>query len=251
MIYSFGAKNYFSFKDGFQVSLEFNSKVPKSVSNSRKASTVLGIKGGNASGKSNILKAVMFLAHFITNTFKDDEDQKIRAIGFFDNRKPTDFYIDFESNGVRYTYELSVTETQTIREAIYKKISRKTLILERKNNTIKSRTAELAQLDLITLKNNASIIDTTLQYKINDIGQDLENIYNFFRKVRGNVGTFGLIEDSHIYDCYEVSKLYFKSKDSLNFAKKIIINSDLGISDIEIHERMNDDGKPQYFPISL
>lgn len=249
MIYSFGANNYFSFKNGFQVSLEFNSKVPKTISKSRKFSTVLGIKGGNASGKSNILKSVRFIANFITSTFKDEPEQKIRTRGFFDSTEPTDFYIDFENNGVRYTYELSVSEKETIREAIYKKISRRTLILERKYNTIKYRTAELAELDLITLKSNASIIDTTLQYNIQNIGNDLSNIHDFFSKIRGNVGAFGLVEDSTIYDSYHVSKCYHQWPKALEFAKQIITRSDLGIIDIVIHETTDEDGKPKYFPI--
>ena len=249
MIYSFGANNYFSFKNGFEVSLEFNSKVPKVVSKSRKASTVLGIKGGNASGKSNILKTIRFISNFITLSFKNDANDKIRVKGYFNDPAPTDFYIDFESNGVRYTYEASVTEFETIREALYKKISRKTLILERKNNTIKYRTAELAELDLVTLKSKASIIDTVLQYKIQNIGEDISNVYEFFDKVRGNVGSYGLIAENAMKDPYRISEYYFNSPEALEFAKKIIYNSDLGITDIVIHETTDEDGKPKYFPI--
>jgi AAA15 family ATPase/GTPase len=249
MIYSFGAKNYFSFKDGFKVSLEFNSKVPKTISKSRKVSTILGIKGANASGKTHILKSLQFLALYICHSFKTPDDSTIHINSFFNSTDATDFYIDFESNGVRYTYELSATSEQTIREAIYKKVSRKTLIIERKKNIIKYRTSELEALDLITLKNHASIIATALQYNIKDIGIDILNIYNFFLKFRGNLNSLGSMNDDSLYDHSKISKRYSSSPDAFSFAKKIIINSDLGIKDITIHQTTTENGEIKHFPI--
>lgn len=249
MIYSFGASNYFSFKEGFDVSLQFNSKVPKSVSKSRKVSTVMGIKGANASGKTSILKCVQFLAFFITRSFETVENNPILLQGFFKSTAPTDFYIDFDCNGVKYTYELTATMENVIREAIYKKIARKTLILERKKNELSYRTSEFSALDLITLKPNASIIDTALQYKISDIGIDLKSIHDFFIKVRGNLTSWGVMGDSNLYDHKKISEYYAKIPSALEFAKKIIINSDLGITDIVIHETRNENGAPNYFPI--
>ena len=111
MIYSFGARNYFSFKEGLRVSLEFNSKVPKSISKGRKATTVLGIKGANASGKTNILKALSFICGFAADSFSNDEDDDIQLSPFFLSEDPSDFYIDFEIKGVRYIYSLTATES--------------------------------------------------------------------------------------------------------------------------------------------
>jgi AAA15 family ATPase/GTPase len=249
MIYSFGASNYFSFKEGFEVSLQFNSKVPKAVSKSRKVSTVLGIKGANASGKTCILKCIQFLGFFITRSFKYNEQDPILIKGFFASTAPTDFFIDFASNGVRYTYELTATTHEVLREAIYKKVVRKTLILERKKNQLHYKTSELTPLELITLKPNASIVDTALQYKIKDIGDDLQNIYDFFKKIKGNLTSLGVMDDSSLYDHKKISEYYSKNPSALEFTKNIIIKSDLGIKDIVIHERTNESGEPTYFPI--
>jgi AAA15 family ATPase/GTPase len=249
MIYSFGAKNYFSFKEGFEVSLEFNSKVPKNISNLRKASTILGIKGANASGKTRILTALKFISNFISSSFGDDVNDDIAVKSFFDNTSPIEFYIEFSILGARYTYELSVTPEHVLREAIYKKISRKTLILERKKNSIKYRNADLAALDLITLRSNASIIDTALQYSIKEIADDLKNIHSYFAQTRGNISELGLVADSTMYDHAHVSEYYYKTPEILEFTKKIITNSDLGIKDIVIHKSVNESGNPKYFPI--
>ncbi|MFJ2387645.1 AAA family ATPase [Pseudomonas koreensis] len=249
MIYSFGARNYFSFKEGFEVSLQFNSKVPKTISNSKKVSPILGIKGANASGKTNILKCIQFLAFFITRSFKNDESDKIRLKGFFKSEAPSDFYIDFEANGVRYRYELTATQNNVIREAIYKKVARKTLIIERKKDKIEHRTSEYTALDVITLRQNASLIDTALQYQISAIGEDLQNIYDFFSLVNGNLTSLGLISDSELYNHGVVSEYYYKIPKAFEFAKKIIINADLGIHDIVMHETKREDGTTSYFPI--
>lgn len=249
MIYSFGAKNYFSFKEGFEVSLEFNSKVPKNITNSRKTSPVLGIKGANASGKTRILTALKFISNFICSSFGDDINDEIAVKSFFDNTSPVEFYIDFSVLGARYTYELSVTPEHVLREALYKKISRKTLMLERKKNIIKYRNTELAALDLITLRDNASIIDTVLQYNIKEIAQDLRNIHFYFSQTRGNISELGLIADGTMYDHARISEFYYKSPAILEFAKRIITNFDLGIKDIVIHKNVDESGNPKYFPI--
>ena len=135
MIYSFGAKNYFSFKDYFEVSFELNSKVPKSISKGQKASTVMGVKGANASGKTSILKSLEFLTAFCTRSFQREEGSDNYIFSFFHNNDPSEFYIDFEINGIRYIYEVSLTTKEVIREALYKKISRKTKIFEPEFNT--------------------------------------------------------------------------------------------------------------------
>lgn len=249
MIYSFGARNYFSFKDGFTVSFELNSKVPKSVTFSRKVTTVLGIKGGNASGKSNILKALRFISGFVTDSFTEDEGDEIRIKSFFKSPESSEFYIDFSSAGIRYMYELTASEQGVVREAIYKKVARKTLILERRGNSIKYRTAELSPLDLIILKNNSSIVDTARHYQIKDLGDDLKNVWNFLCKVRGNTGALGMIDDKEIYDHAAAAKFYFNNPDALEFTKNIIKNADLGINDIVIHESIVESGEKRYFPI--
>ncbi|RML75489.1 hypothetical protein APX70_04214, partial [Pseudomonas syringae pv. maculicola] len=143
---------------------------------------------------------------------------------------PSDFYIDFTQNGVRYRYELTTTRTLVIREAVYKKVTRKTPLLERKHNSITYRTSDLAGIDLIILRDNASIIDTVEHYKLKDIGDDLSNIHRFFSTFGGNVHGFGIVSDTTLYNYGSISKLYHEHPEALSFASKIIQEADLGIS---------------------
>ncbi|AZF35964.1 hypothetical protein C4J88_1165 [Pseudomonas sp. R4-39-08] len=249
MILSFGAKNYFSFKDGFEVSLELNSKVPKAISKSKKTSTILGIKGGNASGKTNILKCLQFLAFVTSRSFRANPEDPLPVASFFDNLKPIDFYINFVEKNIKYTYELTLTPTKILREAISKKIARTIPLIERKENEIVSNVSELNSAKIISLRSNASMIDTIMHYKLDNIGEDITNVYNFFRNFRGNVTGLGPMHDTEIYDHDKICEFYHRNPEALEFAKRIIKNSDLGITDIVIHEGVKENGDPRYFPI--
>ena len=191
------------------------------------------------------------MSYFISNSFNQPPEAGIFLNPFFESKEKTDVYIDFESNGIRYIYELSATNKEVVREAIYKKISRKTLIVERKNNEFKSRISELGDLDLITLRSNASLVDTALQYNLKEIGQDLNNIKSFFSQFSGNVSSMGVMEEKYVFDHNAISEYYYKNISALEFAKKIIRSCDLGISDIEIYQTENEKGEPRYFPMFI
>jgi len=248
VIYSFGAKNFYSFKDGFDVSFELNSKVPKSVSMGLKVSPVMGIKGGNASGKTHILKMLQCLSHFCTRSFTFDRDY-IFLESYYGNNKPTEFYVDFMSNDIRYIYELKATKDKVIREAIYKKVSRKTLLIERTENKLTKTTSDFDPLSVIILKSSASLIDTVPQYNLSNIPNDLSNIHSFFKAIYGNVSAAGVMDDKDFYDYKSVNEIYHKVPNAFEFAKQILINSDLGIADIKLHERENEKGEVEHFPI--
>ncbi|MDF2074111.1 ATP-binding protein [Pseudomonas mendocina] len=251
MIYSFGASNLNSFKDGFQVSFELGSKVPKSVSRGKKLANVIGIKGANASGKTNILKALSLIAEVGTNSFSLKPDHRLGFSSYFDCSRNSKFYIDLEAGGIRYIYEITANEKNILRERIYKKISRKTLILERQDNKIITRSQDLSELDIIELRSNASVISTAFQYKFKTPPVDLLNIYKALSLVRGNVYSFGVNENPSFFKSENVSHLYFHNPEALDFAKSHIKKSDLGIVDVVVNERIDDDGSKRYFPLFL
>ncbi|GGK45213.1 hypothetical protein SAMN04490189_4457 [Pseudomonas koreensis] len=249
MIYSFGATNYFSFKEGMEISFELSAKTPKSISNGRKASTVLGVKGANASGKTNVLKAISFIAKFITDSFNYKEDEELGFKNFFTNEEPSNFFVDFELNSIRYSYELTATPKKVIREALYKKLQRKTLLVERRKNIIVKRVEELSSIDIVELKSNASLISTVLKYKLKTTDSDFQIIAKYFNNFSGNTTVHGVVPDEYVFDQGSVSEFYAENDDAFEFTKKIIRNSDLGIDDIVIHKYEAPTGKTEYLPI--
>ncbi|MHC2148315.1 AAA family ATPase [Pseudomonas sp. 210_17 TE3656] len=249
MIYSFGATNYFSFKEGMEISFELSAKTPVNISQGKRVATVLGVKGANASGKTNVLKAIEFIAHFITESFGFMEDQSLGFRNYFDNDKVSDFYVDFEIDSVRYFYELTATPKKVVREALYKRLQRKTLLVERKANKIVRRVAEFSAIDMVELKSNASLISTTLMYKLKGVASDFAQISKLFSNISGNMTSVGVVSDELLFTRESVSQFYFNNELAFEFAKNIIINSDLGIHDIELHHRENASGEIEYFPL--
>lgn len=248
MILSFGAKNFWSFKDGFDISFELNSKVPKDISMGRSTSSVIGVKGANSSGKTQILKALDFFNYLGHRTFIANRES-LYVESFFDNDDPIELYIEFETRAIRYTYEIELTNKEILRETIYKKKSRKTPIIERIKNKITKRTAEYSELDLISLKSHASLINTVPNFKLENIGSDIDNIYDFFENIIGNVGARGALSDAEIYCYKEASRYYHDIPEALEFTNRILNKCDPIITRIEILDRTNEKGDREFFPI--
>lgn len=235
MVIEFGAKNFFSFEEGFQVSFKTNNTL----------SNVMCIKGANASGKTNVLKVPSFLAHFCRNSFTEYKpEDKIVFNPFFVSKDPSYLYIIFSTNEIEYKYELELTQDKVVSEVLYKKEKRYSKIIERIGNKVVYTTKPYKSLKTMILRDNASLVSTAKQYGILKI----DFIYNFFfNQVVTNVGHIGLLGQPITIDV--VNKAYYHDKKVLAFVKNILIESDMGISDIDIIEKKDVDDKLQYIPI--
>ncbi len=235
MLLEFGAYNFASFKEGFQVNL-------REKKNSLEAHTLMGIKGANASGKTNVLKVPSFLSFFCTTSFYSNPSSKINFRPFFDNKEETSIYAIFAENSIEYKYEIDLTVDKVIKESIYR---RDKLIIERIDNEITTNTIdEFKDFKTMILRNNVSLISTAKQYG----SKSIDIIYNLFSKIIGNVHAYGLLDKALDYEI--VSKAYHQDKKLFDFLKEILIKIDTGISDIEIVEREDSETKEKtYYPI--
>ena len=89
MVLEFGARNFYSFKEGFSVNLRLDGKCPDDVSHGKDYTNVLAVKGANASGKTNVLKAISFISSFATFSFDQKPTLNIPFSSFFNNDKST------------------------------------------------------------------------------------------------------------------------------------------------------------------
>ena len=243
MIISFGAKNFFCFREGIDISFKLNTNCPESISKGRSLSNILCFKGANGSGKTNALKILPLFRSFCCNSFSLKPDEEIDIEPFFNNEIPTEFYIEFIINEMQYKYEVTLSKKKVFSEKIYRTISRTSLLLERIDNKVVYCIKEFMGLKIIKLRSNASIISTANQYEILTIS----DIYTFFKSMISNVYCYGLYERK--LDCSFVSKLYKNDDDLFGFMKKIIKRCDLGINDIKIFERIDENNKKIYFPV--
>lgn len=239
MILKFGAKNFYSFKEGFEVDLTLNKK----NSEEKNFINVLAIKGANASGKTNVLKALDFIVSFVKNSFSNIKpDEKIIIYPYFKNDEPIEMFIVFSKDNVEYKYELSLTNDKVISERIYKKEKRWTKIIWRDLDKIDS-IFEFKEIKSIKLRSNVSFLSMALQYDIDSI-KLLAELFN----ISTNVTAFGRKE--HLLDYNIVSKIYHENEKAFGFMKNILKNSDTGIYDVKIFVRVDEEtNKTIYFPI--
>lgn len=244
MIIEFGAKNFFSFKEGVEVSFRHPKNPPSNLNCDWPASALLAVKGGNASGKTNLLKIIPFISYFCISSWSEKPENMIPFASFFNNDEPSCFYLTFDVKGVVYTYELEATPNKVIREAIYRTVQRETLIIERKGNEITKKLSSIKGLKAVTLRDNASLISTLRQYKISYF----DEIHYALSNVNGNINKFGRVNDES-FDLSDISKILNENEDLKNFTKSMLRSADQDLIDFKIKEISDENGVTSYYPI--
>jgi len=244
MLLEFGARNFYSFKEGFEVSMRLGDSCPYKISKGKSYTNVLAVKGANASGKTNVLKVFGFLSNFVLHSFNKKPNKELNFYSFFRNNGSTDIYIIFLDNNIEYRYELELTRKKIISEIFYRKDKRDTKIIERKNNKIIFRIDEFKTLDIMKLRDNASLISTANQYDIDET----KIIYGLFENLLTNVSSFGRYNGFLAKEV--ISKLYYNDRIAFQFVKDILSISDTGIKDITIIKDENRVTKEiKYLPV--
>ena len=131
MILKIEFENFFSIRD--QVRIDFRAaNINTALARELKHNVVdwngvpvlksVGLFGPNASGKSNILKAIDFCCRMILNSHLYNEGTVFNFEPFkFDGwqDKPSKFLIDFVCEGIEYEYSFELTKTKIISESLY------------------------------------------------------------------------------------------------------------------------------------
>lgn len=131
MILKIELENFYSIKD--KVILDFRaghigSAKARELSdntfdwNGVKILKSIGLFGANASGKSNIIKAIGFCCRLILDSHLHNEGVIFNFQPFkFDeySQKPSHFLIDFVCENVEYEYSFSLTRTEIVSESLF------------------------------------------------------------------------------------------------------------------------------------
>lgn len=256
MINEFGAKNFFGFKDWAVVSCRLDGRVPEEFSNGLSASSVMGIKGGNASGKTNILKIFNFVKDFLLNgalvgdSSQPSESKKINVTSFFYSTDPSEFFIDFDSYGNNYLYELSVTNEEIIRESLNVTTPNKKIkVFERTRNSI-TVGKSFDELKKLKLGKNVSLIRQVANFNFNFNENYFKEVTNFLGMSWSNVDNEGIqreqSNDSVMIEFF--SKQMALNADIKDFVIDIVKKSDLGVSNIVIEKNINAKGEDSFVP---
>lgn len=131
MILKIELENFFSIKDRIRIDFRaanINTMLARDLSynvmewNSVPVLKTIGLFGPNASGKSNILKAIAFCCQLILGSHLYNEGMTFNFEPFkfdgFEN-KPSQFLIDFVCENVEYEYSFELTREKIVRESLY------------------------------------------------------------------------------------------------------------------------------------
>jgi AAA15 family ATPase/GTPase len=192
MIKYFTVENFYSI--GNESVLEFDLHIKKDAA--FLAHPTIGFAGSNASGKSNVLKALSFVLWFagesfleikpsVENLFDENNKDTITIETFIANQEqPCKFHIIFTKGGIDYEYLLTVNTEKVFEEEFYyypKK--RQKLIYHRKELNVKFGDG-ISKFDAKDLRENCSIISLAAQFESQVYAQKAKEYASFSTNIR-------------------------------------------------------------------
>ncbi|MFO1225490.1 AAA family ATPase [Roseateles sp.] len=127
MLHRYAFENFQSFRDRTELSFRLNGKVPRIPWEARRGeerySLLCAVMGANGSGKTALLKPLVFAAWFVRASFQQPADAPIPALPHFAAPgEPTT--VEFEADddqGRVWRYVLRLTPQRVLHEALYLK----------------------------------------------------------------------------------------------------------------------------------
>ena len=258
MLIEFSVGNYRSFKDVVTFSMVAadltadNNTIHNdnlfAVDNDLKLLKSAAIYGANASGKSNLIKALAFMKWFMINSSRqtqstDDIDIEPFRLSLETENNPSFFEIVFLLDGIKYRYGFEATTKKIVSEWLYYIPNvRESKLFERKEgqiNTIKRYQAN--GVEKLT-RDNALFLSVSAQFNIK-IAEDILNwLTNSLQVISG-------LNDSS-YRSFTVKCLMENENKNeiINLIKKLDLGiDDINVTQIEVTEDQLSDDLPQEF----
>ncbi len=158
MLVKIELENFFSIRD--RICIDFRAGNTKTAKSKKLADNVIewnglkllksiGLFGANASGKSNILKAINFCCRMVLESHLHNENSIFNYAPFkFEgySEKPSCFLIDFICDDVEYEYSFSLLKSRIISESLfYYPNDRRARVFERDGSEYKFAESVLAR----------------------------------------------------------------------------------------------------------
>ena len=241
--------NFYSFKEEQEIS--FLTKKKKTYDyfqseSSDQITKVAGFIGGNASGKTNVMRFFSFLSYFVCRKINDESPLVLDVAykTFFNNERASNFYIEFENDDSIFFYDFSIKKNIILKESLYvKKIqkgARKTEIFSRELNIIKVLNEDYFENISIDsfpkIREDISLI--TFVKKSSYSVDVINSVYNYFSGFKTNINEKG--EINNVAHQFQALELYLKDDDLKKEMKNFICNFDLGWNDFIIKKEVKE-----------
>lgn len=244
MLHRYAFTNFQSFRESTEVNLRLNRKVPQVgwgvvSAGGHRLSTVAAVIGANGSGKTALLKPVVFLAWFLKNSFQAPVDAPIPVTPHFSAPdEPTEFEVEAEGlDGQLWRYVLRLTPQRVLHEALYQqKVKGFSYVFVREwdeaaqNYQIKQQDFGMAPSEARKVRPNASLISTAAQYGV-------EQAQMFTRlHLQTNVVATGRMPFRADRDLPAAARHFALNQAQQAQMVSLLKAWDLGLSDVQVRE---------------
>lgn len=198
MIREFWTENFLSIKDRQLINFETGDNndcwMSTTIAEGMRLSKIGIVFGANASGKSNMLKAIqnVFELLFTVRSNRNEPVHSQMPFALTPN-EPTKMYVSFYANGIRYDYSVTYVSTHIIKEElVYYPNRSKSLFYEREfvgvdsqcrikfgtSVGVKSKTLNTL---LENTLNNHSVLSTYAKVSLADDADKVATVYNWIK----------------------------------------------------------------------
>lgn len=248
MLISFRCRNFRSFHDEAELSMRATSDTELSELNTFKINDGIAGKnnnefiksaiifGSNASGKTNILRAIKYMQlavmlSFDQNRLKVIANNEPFALEDDSDKKPTIFEVEFVQNNIYYKYGFELLEGKISSEYLKKREERISPVFERTGNTLRISKTPEQTTNLIKLSDTVLFLTAESNYNL-PVSQYLHDAYTWFTELR-----IVFENNKNALDIYTIKDGKYKK-----LALEILKKADIGISDFEvIKNKISDD----------
>ena len=185
------------------------------------------IFGGNASGKSNIIKGLTYMYNVIRLSPAQQFSNIVKLneyYAFYENacNEPSLYEVEIIKNGNLYRYGFSILHEKIEKEWLYKRSERNSLVFERTGNKIKITDNEKA-LSLINIPETTLFLSIGVNFNLS-ISNYLKDVLDWFNDLiivfENNVNSL---------DIYSVENKKYK-----DLAIEILSKADIGIKNMNV-----------------
>ena len=242
MLRRYSFTNFQSFSDTTEVSLLLNQKVQPltwehTLASSQRVSTVMGVVGPNGSGKTALLKPLVFLNWFMTRSFHLSPGAPIPVMPHLATPdRPITFELEGEDEQGIWRYQLTLTAERVLHESLHEKRERfgyvftRDWVAEQQTYAIRQQNFGLKPSEARKVRPNASLLSTAAQYGVKEVERWTNRVIGTNVNIEGRV-------PYHDGDLLSASEFFATQPALRQQMVRLLRGWDLGLEDIELREQ--------------